>query len=121
MSGKYDWNLLFSCGHKYFLDKNSKKYAVADGSGYFPNETDDGVLWLNTEKPLRLDLYNGSVFISVPLKDRDNKDCSTGASVHEAIRLVEFIKFDVEVANKNKQHFSDLSKLLSVGGYSEKI
>lgn len=111
-NNKYEWELLFSnSGHKYFLDKFSGKYAVADGSGYFPNETDDGILWLDTEKPLTLDLYNGSPVISVPVKNIDNKDFYTGASVSEALNLINKFKFNVRTSKKN--YFKDLSKIIS--------
>lgn len=112
MKNKYEWELLFSnSGHKYFLDKLSGRCAVADGSGYFPNETDDGVLWINTEKPLTLDLYNGSPIISVPVKNIDNKDFHTGASVSEASNLINKFKFDVRTSKKD--YFKSLSKIIS--------
>jgi hypothetical protein len=106
---KYDWQLLFSSdGHKYFLDKLSGKYAVADGSGYFPNETDDGVLWLDLQKPLTLDLWNGTfISVSVPLE----ADVSTGATVREASKLIDKFKFCVRTTKK--EYFKDLSKLIS--------
>lgn len=112
MSNKYEWELLFSnSGHKYFLDKLSGRCAVADGSGYFPNETDDGVLWINTEKPITLDLYKDQAFIYVPVKNVDNKDFSTGATVSEASKLIDKFKFNVRTSNK--EYFKSLSRIIS--------
>ena len=37
----------FRNGHKFFADgEHPGRVAVADQSGFYPNETDDGILWL---------------------------------------------------------------------------
>lgn len=106
------WTFIFSDGgHKYFFSEKEKKYAVADGSGYYPNETDDGVLWLNLEEPLSVDLFNGGISISVPLIDRDKKKVWTGATVSEALKLVE--NFQFKVRTTKSKYMADLLKVLS--------
>lgn len=39
-------------GHKVFKCRRSGRYSIADWSGDFPNETDDGPCWINLETPL---------------------------------------------------------------------
>ena len=110
---KRNWTLVFfDGGHKYFFDENEKEYAVADGSGYYPDETDDGILWLNLSEPLSVDIFNGSVSISVPLLDKDKKKkVWTGATVSEAVKLIEHFSF--KVRTPRKKYMSDLFKILS--------
>ncbi len=38
-------------GHSYFRDRDTNQIAIADQSGDYPDETDDGVLWLDLNEP----------------------------------------------------------------------
>jgi len=53
---KHQWTLLrkVARGHKFYRDEVSGKMAVADYSGRFPHETDDGTLWLKLERPIQI-------------------------------------------------------------------
>lgn len=55
-TGTYAWRLLKAIpgNHKWFLDENTGRLAVADYSGHLPDQTDDGVMWLDTERPIQL-------------------------------------------------------------------
>lgn len=43
-----------SDGHRMFFTDNMRKVAIADDSGRYPADTDDGVLWLDFDRPLEL-------------------------------------------------------------------
>jgi len=50
-------------GHSFYRDLLTGKVSIKDMSGDFPHETDDGVLWLDTSRPVvfRMDSeYMGS-------------------------------------------------------------
>ena len=38
-------------GHSYFRDRDTNQIAIADQSGEYPDETDDGVIWLDLNEP----------------------------------------------------------------------
>lgn len=50
-----EWELIVRCprrGHKFFRHLPSGRIAVADYSGYTPDQTEDGVLWLDHSRPV---------------------------------------------------------------------
>lgn len=52
-------------GHRIFRDNQAEvRWAIADASGDTPEQTDDGVLWLDVTKPLVLSGYP-----MIPLKN----------------------------------------------------
>jgi hypothetical protein len=61
-------------GHRLFdaigdLHANGRRLiAIADNSGAFPQDTDDGVLWLDFAKPLWL----GKNLSTIPVQDADS-------------------------------------------------
>jgi len=51
------WELVIRCagrGHKFFRHLSSGRIAVADYSGYTPDQTEDGILWVDYDRPARL-------------------------------------------------------------------
>lgn len=87
---KYNWTKLFSIrgGHKYFRDEITKRIAVADNSGSTPDQTEDGVLWLDPSRCVSIatDVHHRT-WISVPLLRDNGERSATGASVKEAIEV----------------------------------
>lgn len=91
----YKWKKLFSIrgGHKYFRDEVTKMIALADNSGPTPDQTDDGVLWLDFQRCVTI--YTDSshrTWISVPVLQEYRpgspvRQCTTGASTKEAIEV----------------------------------
>ena len=63
-------------GHKLFREENyliqALAYAIADDSGSTPDKTDDGPLYLDFDKPLRLE-GRTRVCVSFPVTDRNGK------------------------------------------------
>ena len=64
--GNERWTLILRIvgGHKYYREKGTGKIAVADDSGRYPEDTDDGVLWLDDDRYLTV----GDKQLWVPLK-----------------------------------------------------
>lgn len=56
-------------------------WAMADESGIYPQDTDDGILWLDMRRPLdagasKTEEYDGAT-PTIPLLDSDGHQCST--------------------------------------------
>lgn len=78
-------------GHRFFRDQITGRVAVADRSGTLPQNTDDGVLWLDTSRDMTAGMATSSSdarpWASVPLV-RDNGDtCSMGVGLKDATRI----------------------------------
>jgi hypothetical protein len=88
----YKWTKLFSIrgGHKYFRDEITKMIALADDSGSTPDQTDDGVLWLDFQRCVTIYTDPGHrTWISVPVLQEYRpgspvRQSSTTASTREA-------------------------------------
>lgn len=53
--------------HKWFRCKETGRVACADNSGMYPNQTDDGILWLNKEKPIVMGTEDHRIWVSTPV------------------------------------------------------
>lgn len=70
MSGKLQWEMVHyprkaggaRCenGHKLFICRESRQLAIADWSGCYPDETDDGILFVSKSTPVVLSLSEHS-------------------------------------------------------------
>lgn len=71
-SNSYQWELEYTApgGRRYFLDRTSGRYAAADMSGEYPEDTDDGVLWIAYDLPIRV----GDQYCLIPV--RDERGCT---------------------------------------------
>src|SRR3954470_1919670 len=89
-------------GHVLFFT-DSKKYpdliAIADESGETPEQTSDGVLWLDFERPLSLGKPYGEVETMgvIPLKDPDNKERMTITDMPTIFLLANWFNWKVNV------------------------
>jgi hypothetical protein len=84
----YLWDKIaaFRDGHKYFEDKLTGRVSIADQSGSTPEDTDDGVLWLDLEKGI-VAPSDECKFWQISLKHVNGKSASTVVSVNEALWL----------------------------------
>lgn len=95
---RYDWEFLFCVPrcHKWFIDKISGRVAVCDGSGKFPDETHDGVIWLTNPCIIKRELYPGDtgkesfIYVEIPgEKESGERTIIGGTNNTEACHLVE--------------------------------
>jgi hypothetical protein len=80
-------------GHRIFWDKKTSQYAIADNSGHTPDRTDDGILFIDTnritERGLTLD-REGSV--TVPLLKETGDQVYTAVRPAGAARLLQILE-----------------------------
>jgi hypothetical protein len=74
-------------GHKFYQDE-SGSVALADDSGRLPEDTEDGILWLNRNLYMEMD-NKGSVSIPVLVHREHDKDAHTGGDLTEALYISE--------------------------------
>lgn len=101
-TAKYQWRFLFRDsqrdedgrfdGHSFYTDALSNRVAVKDMSGDRPDETDDGVLWVDTTRPMHFYLsdYCSSVkrmgFAALPvIKERTGEPSMVGMLWPDAV------------------------------------
>lgn len=115
LAEKYEWKQIFRTsetdatgefyGHTYFRDVKSGMVAVCDMSGDYPHMTDDGVLWVDREKPIALYISesDNKMRASIPLisqrRIEGGKDAktSTGDPPLDAIKLAMLLGMRIEV------------------------
>ena len=87
----YNWQLVFGNpdkDHSYWVDRNSERIAIKDESGDLPDQTDDGVLWLNTLRPIVVEEHDGRAYGTIPLYSvRDDEDSCTSTRLSKALRV----------------------------------
>ena len=97
---KSDWEWLLrretEDGHKLFIYNGPSSHlrsniAIADFSGVYPHETDDGVLWIDLSKPMIL-RNDGRVKIHLTEIKDDNSvnSCSTLSDMKTALTIQEY-------------------------------
>ncbi len=62
-------------------------FAIADDSGGVPSETDDGILWVDGRRPIRLSTDSEGINVSIPLLCLDGEESMTPSNVKEARKL----------------------------------
>jgi hypothetical protein len=90
----YKWVKLVDLprSHRYFLDALSERIAVADRSGTTPDRTDDGVLWLDTSRPIVL---GKDWLATIPLLHLNGSQVATGDNIDNAMTVAR--KFGMRV------------------------
>jgi len=93
--GRSDWKSLLhrnnEKGHKLFLHKQTRMIAIADYSGLYPHETDDGVLWVDYSKSI--EEIKGRDSFKIPLieieDDGSIRECVTISDERTATKIQE--------------------------------
>lgn len=77
---KYEWTLLWRdsqtdergrfYGHSFYRDDLTGRVSIKDMSGDTPDQTDDGVLWLDTSRPMVFWMDEGKMRASLPVMGR---------------------------------------------------
>ena len=96
-------------GHKFFKHIASKRIAIADWSGEFPEDTDDGVLWLDDSRPIVVTFSSDKKLLAyLPLFRRDEKETQAPTDIKTA-------QFAIEVAHMSVRfEHPDLEVLASM-------
>ena len=61
-------------GHKVFVENETGRVSLADWSGYFPNQTDDGPLFVAPDAEIEVVLHQDRLFGVVPVAVRWQAD-----------------------------------------------
>jgi hypothetical protein len=100
MSDKYYWTKVWDCGskepdgsfsgHTVFRDEVTGRYAIADMSGDTPDKTDDGVLWIDCERPIKFCLTDSKskALAEVPVLDKYGDTSHTLTAIPKLERLL---------------------------------
>lgn len=71
-------------GHKFFANEDGR-IAIADWSGHYPHQTDDGPLWLDTSRAMNVWFRPGeSVSIFIPLLNERGEQTATVSDIRTA-------------------------------------
>jgi hypothetical protein len=97
----YLWKLVYGNpdkDHSYWVDRISGRIAIKDESGDYPDKTDDGVLWLDRDRPLVYDPNpHGSAYVGIPLLTTWGEENSSVTSLSKAIRIAERFHMNIVV------------------------
>lgn len=115
-------------GHTLFFT-DSKQYpdliAIADESGERPELTNDGVLWLDFERPLSLGKPYGEVETTgkIPLKTPDNEETTTITDVATIFLLANWFNWKVNVRGilHRIQRSNDTAKVVPLAMVLEEL
>lgn len=100
MADKYKWGVVdvLPDGHRIFPTGDPKKIALADDSGREPQDTDDGILWLNIDGAmLTVDSEKGHEFFFIPVISNDgrhHKTISNAATLLYLAKLYDWPIYD---------------------------
>lgn len=91
---RHQWEFLFRapCGHQFFREENTDLIAIADDSGSTPDQTDDGILYLDNSRPIQV----GEHGFLVPLCYKGKQTC-TPASATEVKMICEYFGLTLSV------------------------
>lgn len=86
---KYKWindKRLSKGGLRIFQEEHSGRWAIADNSGQYPHQTEDGVCWIDTTRCVSVRLTG----IDIPVilaRDINGSGCRTGDTLAGAVVL----------------------------------
>lgn len=111
MTYTYDWIFSIPGGHRYFTEVETGRLTLADESGRTPDETDDGVLYIDQQT---IDEVNHGIELiddhpgsglrgSIPLLDIEGNSTSTGGSLEEILALAEHLETAVYIKLRDER------------------
>lgn len=118
---KYNWILEFKDngnGHSLWFDTNSQKHSIKDRSGKRPHLTDDGVLWIDSERNAEIFYSNNSgLLVSIPLYNKNGSPSSTLCECEFGIKIAKMFNIKIKIEDKVKklvQQLKEIDDLVSV-------
>ena len=98
-------------GHKFFKCRQSGRVAIADWSGDLPHQTDDGVLWLDHSRPMRVEVSsNQMIHVFMPLLKESGEETMTITNLKTALFAVKELGLRVETDSPIIHTLIDLFK-----------
>ena len=75
--------------HRMFWSNAANRLALCDESADEPEHTDDGILWVDISRPMRVGKIDGveGVTVSIPVTDNNGRQSCTMESVQGAAKL----------------------------------
>lgn len=104
------WEYIARCGdrgHKFFKHLESGRIGVADNSGRTPDQTEDGILWLDRMRPVRAGL-GGCDFPLI--KESTGDACYTADPLASGLKMCALLDLEIQVTDGFKE------VLTSMGG-----
>lgn len=101
----YRWRLLKRVpgAHKWFIDEITGGLAVCDDSGVTPDRSEDGVLWLDRRKHVKLS-QAGGVQITAFVNGEDGTESAIGCNVAELLYLMHEHKIELCIEDGDEYH-----------------
>ena len=95
MADKYKWDVvtMLPDGHRIFPEHDTSRIAIADNSGREPQDTDDGVMWLDFARNLAVVSAGGHEMFYIPLindKDDESRTISNAATLLVLAAMLEW-------------------------------
>lgn len=91
--------------HKIFKNLKNGMFGIADNSGWFPNETDDGTFYIKVPQELVIDLRNWSRHYSQyfeVISGRDYNKCSqVSTTINGMITLAKIVDLRIRTNHPN--------------------
>lgn len=95
-------------GHRIFRG-HFDRFAIADDSGRTPDQTDDGILWLDRGRPLKVEtnLFEGKEYMFIPLISDDNvpEHQATMTITNAQTLLYLSARFDWPIVNEGNRSY----------------
>lgn len=94
-------------GHRLFrVAEIPDSYAIADDSGRSPDQTDDGVLFLDFERPLLVDhnAFENKTYIDIPLHKADSARTRTITDAATLLLLSERFEWPIRNNSTGKDY-----------------
>ena len=119
------WEFLFRIegnGHKFFRHVPSGRVAVADNSGNTPDRTEDGILWLDLDRPVNV----GTDVVTFPvLKESDGGKYYVSDPLVGGIKVAKGLDLDAVLQGKLAEFMSAVEesgmKLLHEGCFLQAV
>ena len=87
-------------GHKLYMDLSTGLFAIADNSGRYPDETDDGILWLLPDQELEVDMGTRRLWVPVAVyAERDGRNARFGTNFDGALFLAEKFRWTLTLVS----------------------
>ena len=109
-----EWELIcrHPGGHKFFTHVPSGRIGVADNSGRTPDQTEDGILWLNKNRPVQVGLEDCTFSVT---KESDGGTYKVLDPLVAGLQACEDLSLEIAVSGPMRRAVTIITSM-SVGG-----